>query len=1041
MALTFYQERELTRLSVKEDGAAFAGKKARAASAPSIVIGLGGLGCEALAVLKKKFRRETGGAGNVHFLAIDTDSSEICRRKEDGTFEDGESICVYEHGISEILKYNRRPEFLRKWLPDGFPECHLDDSGAQGIRQIGRVMLLCGSAYDRILHNLAAFVDSFSHYGMPPHMEVILVAGISGGTGGGSIIDVSYLVHRVMESRNITGYSFAAYILAPDVLFNNQGIRSDPVISSRLRANGYASLKEIDYFMNLENHRGLYKLDRGTDSWSCSRRIYDTCTIVPGAMGWGAVFSKEDVIGNLTDILLDSLTEIRMIGNGLLIASEFSSDRRNDLASWYSGKGSDPRSFPRSANYVYQLLGCYSVSVPVKEILAYCVSRVFREVMNEFRRTGQADGNMVKTVLSHVHLSKVNEYMNYALSFNRYDMIQTWIYYPLDSLPSKAEVRNRADNVLERARALAKREAMKVHRSSMQVELKDALIHSFESDISRIFEDKGPFFVVDLLTHSGDKTMGENDPREAFSGILEHLKHTRFELMERADACRGYTGRASFRQKLEEAADHASGLLSGRPRMMEYVEFCCRAAVQEELFPVLYEVLADVLHSVETELTDACRKIWTVYADVLIETERILEEDIRSVTDPRMHNDTCSCSIVNLYGHDEKTGKLREYLDSFASPQAVHDLCQEFIKSMRDHCTDWTADGDGFNAVGEIRAVFDDWLTGLPGADFAEEFVAAAYSPDLLTREDYVQDQLRGGTKTDRALTAAAAETAHFLKERSGRMACLDGASDRDFCSRNIISLPVDTVHLSGKVFSQNHDPAILPADSWGSIKYSVFRLVYNVPLWVIAGMQSYDWSYQESIRSIDLHISKRGDPSLKVDWQILPQPFIVDAAALRSPYYESSMDYRVLMNVKHEADDAIEKYHFLYLKNENMNCYTLRAVEETPGSRDKFAETAGAILDKHPDAEITEDLLEYCGFSFREVLLTMPEHDLVETDREGRQSDVQIGDLYKLIRMSAYYMDLLEKNLNIYCDIYSVFERLKKERQTGDASGSRQES
>ena len=66
-----------------------------------------------------------------------------------------------------------------------------------------------------------------------------------------------------------------------------------------------------------------------------------------------------------------------------------------------------------------------------------------------------------------------------------------------------------------------------------------------------------------------------------------------------------------------------------------------------------------------------------------------------------------------------------------------------------------------------------------------------------------------------------------------------------------------------------------------------------------------------------------------------------------------------------------------------------------------------------------------------------MQEHDLLGTDREGKQSVVQVGDLYKLIRMSTRYMDLLDKNLKIYQDIYTVFNQVKEEKQAGQAFAS----
>ena len=203
-----------------------------------------------------------------------------------------------------------------------------------------------------------------------------------------------------------------------------------------------------------------------------------------------------------------------------------------------------------------------------------------------------------------------------------------------------------------------------------------------------------------------------------------------------------------------------------------------------------------------------------------------------------------------------------------------------------------------------------------------------------------------------------------------------------------------------------------------------------NVPLCLISGIQDYDEAYRKNPDCAGLHISRPDDPSLNVDWRRLPQPYVIDIAARRDPEYKSYYDYQVLMEVKQAADEAIETYHFLYLDDEIKDCYTLRNVEKMPENLDVFTEKAGELLDEDLEAEITEDLLMESGFTFDKVRLTMAEHDLIATDREGKQSVVQVGDLYKLISMSMRYMWLLEKNLKIYHEVYEAFSRVRNEKQ-----------
>ena len=1034
MALSAWQKKELEKLSVEKEGIAFAGKKAKATPNPTIVLGLGGLGCEALAELKRKFRKEVGDSENVRFLAIDTCEEDLDRRrvskKESGTLEDSETISVYDWRIRDILRHDRRPTYLTKWLSDEFPEYRLDDRGAQGIRQNGRVMLVCSKAYDKIQAMLASFIDSFSKGGTPPHVEVILIAGVSGGTGSGSIIDVSYLVHRVMEANNIIDYGFNAYVFTPDVQFNHPGIRGNDQVLSNLMKNGYAALKEIDYFMNLWSNGGHYELDRGGSVWRCERNIYSACTIVSGIadpVGW---ISEEATIRKLTEILLDTLTDIGMSaedGAYIQMAAAFSANRRNGLAAWYRNEGRDRRVFPRSANYVYQILGCSSVSVPKDEILAYYENLMFREVTREFNRIDQVDREMVKTVLAHAQLSDEREYINFALILDPNDPIQTRITYPSNQFPSRAEVRNRTDNVLDNARALAMDEANKALDTRWQARLRDTLIRQIEKDIESVFESKGPYFVVELLTHRLNKPMAENDPRQPFSGIIETIDRLRAALVERANASRGFSQKANVRQQMEILADEASRIFAGKQRMQAYVDFCCQVAVQDSLVPGFYDVLAKVLLDVEKELIETNNNIWNVCTDVLTEVGRILEKDAQAAVDPGRHDRNCSISLINLYEASGKTENLKRFLDESVSPQAVNDLCQAFIRSMRDRREDWTEKvncGECIYVIKEIRRIFDDCLSGILGRDIVEKLFAAAYSPNQLTPEDMNRIWAQNGSQKTHLLSIAAREIAGILRYREGLMTRLDGALYTNFFSKNIIALPADTPALSAAVISECQDPFIILANSTGLTKFSAFRQVYNLPLCLIDGMQAYDEAYRRTPGRVGIHISKPEDPSLHVNWSKMPQPYVIDVAARRDPDYRSYYDYQVLMEVKQAADEAIEKYHFLY---QTGDWYTLCAVEKMPENMDVFARKAEELLAEDAGAEITGDLLKESGFTLREVQLYMPEHDLIATDREGTQSVVQIGDLYKLIRMSARYMDLLEKNLKIYQDIYSVFKRVKE--------------
>ena len=65
------------------------------------------------------------------------------------------------------------------------------------------------------------------------------------------------MIHDIFREAGCTKYRVAGYIYTPDVQFGVQGIAGNPAIKQNLQKNGYAALKEIDYFMNIEETKRL----------------------------------------------------------------------------------------------------------------------------------------------------------------------------------------------------------------------------------------------------------------------------------------------------------------------------------------------------------------------------------------------------------------------------------------------------------------------------------------------------------------------------------------------------------------------------------------------------------------------------------------------------------------------------------------------------------------------------------------------------------------------------------------------------------------
>lgn len=75
------------------------------------------------------------------------------------------------------------------------------------------------------------------------------MSGVAGGTSGGILTDLTYNIRAYIRSKKWNDVRVGACLLMPDVLYSKREIVSNPDLLANLNANGYATLKEVDYYM------------------------------------------------------------------------------------------------------------------------------------------------------------------------------------------------------------------------------------------------------------------------------------------------------------------------------------------------------------------------------------------------------------------------------------------------------------------------------------------------------------------------------------------------------------------------------------------------------------------------------------------------------------------------------------------------------------------------------------------------------------------------------------------------------------------------
>lgn len=228
----------------------------------TIFIGLGGTGVKTLNKIKSalKKRMAANWIKYVAFLAIDSDWTELDRA---GELSEAEKLMFTRNGINErFSNRNSYPHAAHQFMPDGNPNKgdavvmgDMGQAGANRARLVGKAKIHDKAAGDtmgvdeeivnRLMQltnhtNMNAMVGTIGAY------EVYVIGSVSGGTCSGSFTDMPSLVRKALEPLGTNSVYVHAILYLPDTL-----IGLDPGAANELQANGYASLKELNYYQGM----------------------------------------------------------------------------------------------------------------------------------------------------------------------------------------------------------------------------------------------------------------------------------------------------------------------------------------------------------------------------------------------------------------------------------------------------------------------------------------------------------------------------------------------------------------------------------------------------------------------------------------------------------------------------------------------------------------------------------------------------------------------------------------------------------------------
>jgi hypothetical protein len=267
---------------------------------PTVVIGLGGTGYNALLKLKKRFIDAYGSVPPIiRFLSIDTtENTEGTTRtatasthSPDAQLDHNETYVLQVGNPGNLVGNGTNPH-LDEWWPPEIPTQAII-AGAGQVRARGRLALFAraGEVYARIrravddVRNIRnqkqMFADQFQ-VSNRAGVEVHIVGSLAGGTGSGTFLDAAFMARDIIGSDEQS--NFTGVLLLPGIFTRYAGV-------ALVKPNAYGALKEIEY---LSTTKTPFTVDYGMRRVEVNRPPFDVLYLVDSINEQGRVVSEQN---------------------------------------------------------------------------------------------------------------------------------------------------------------------------------------------------------------------------------------------------------------------------------------------------------------------------------------------------------------------------------------------------------------------------------------------------------------------------------------------------------------------------------------------------------------------------------------------------------------------------------------------------------------------------------------------------------------------------------------------------------------------------
>ncbi len=957
----------------------------QARNSVTLCIGIGGTGISSLREFKRIVHERMCPDGHklgdpgaaifrgMRFLEIDCDDEEVFSPNPSTDIREDFFKLGKTAGIP--FKMAMKPQ----WFNEDIDFVYANE-GAGGIRQVGRFLLSEDALplYNRINDELSRLKSMI----LPGYnINVHIMAGLGGGTGSGCFIDVCYIVQQalyilgIQNMANVNGFFFL-----PDVLTAKRGFPRGGADEAMIKRNGFASLKELDYLMNISDNEDVFM-----QQYSCGFRVEQTIPPVKHCYLISATDKNGDIVPNgyhnsvgmvaeyIYNLTIDNTDALNIMGQR--------SFRDIDL----NIAGRTPfQQKEHSANHCYTFLGGACVNLPRDRAFTYA-GILFLDAIKQLRQSVPEESD-VKSFCDRVGINLQNlnvmvrpKVASLNLDPERFDS-KTLMNITSGMISTPLAVN------IDHWREIYQGELLKnINKLTRCIEYDEESLNS-ETIIADIFREiisiiktpgLGLYFAWNMLSKSD---LCECSIFDILEGIRKEVYHCRNHFEYQISI--RYSNEVEALEELRSS--NFINRKSGKVNYLLAVRERCQAEIEAVTYKELERMINIVCRQIE-ELRETYLKKLIVVTDGLIDA---FEENAGNLA---MYNSSDNKMSIDIVPFEV----LRSEVDAaFSNKISINrqKVAAEFFAELIYNASQWREPDDAEMNVAEILESFLLSKIGYVFNKTTEEYLMEYYRVSSTVLIDRIESEIIEKIFHHSGKAALCANKAVFNTS----------VSSSNVIGNILFSFPANSPDFLSAAMSYKGVCCVTPMINYSAHRdsYYMFELLSGVPLYVVESIYDMQAVYNGN-RVAGTHLYECEEK----DWHNLPSP--IPATFEKREYVNP--DGEKVAEVLDLYEKAVEKG--LIVEDINNMCATVYFPERC-------------------------DLREISNYSFSPRLAEeLKNYAISEKTLNVNDFDEMLAKLLDCLDMWRVEEGLLEveKMLGEYKDMLCVIANLKAESKNRD--------